>query len=43
MSRRFVIVALVVEAVARYGDAVEVQITRRYQTLRHLDAQFTVT
>lgn len=32
-----------VEAVARYGDAVEVQITRRYQTLRHAETQFTVT
>lgn len=32
-----------VEAVARYGEAVEVQITRRYQTLRHADTQFTVT
>jgi hypothetical protein len=34
---------LKVEAVARYGDAVEVQITRRYQTLRHPETQFTVT
>ncbi len=34
---------LKVEAVARYGDAVEVQITRRYQTLRHSDAWFSVT
>ncbi|MBI3242156.1 MAG: hypothetical protein HYZ49_07675 [Chloroflexi bacterium] len=34
-----------VEAVARYGDAnaVEVQITRRYQTARRPEAQFTVT
>ncbi len=32
-----------VEAVARYGEAVEVQITRRYQTLRNPDTQFTAT
>lgn len=32
-----------VEAVARYGDTVEVQITRRYQTARSSDALFTVT
>ena len=32
-----------VEAVARYGDAVDVQMTRRYKTLRNPEAQFTVT
>lgn len=34
-----------VEALARYweANAVEVQITRRYKTLRHLEALFTVT
>ncbi len=29
--------------VARYGAAVEVQITRRYQTLRHLEVKFAAT
>ncbi len=32
-----------VEAVARYGEAVEVQVTRHYQTTRSTDALFTVT
>lgn len=32
-----------VEAVARYGDTVEVQVTRRYQTARSSNALFTVT
>jgi hypothetical protein len=32
-----------VEAVARMGDLVEVQITRRYQTARSPDAEFTAT
>lgn len=32
-----------VEAVARYGQAVEVQITRRFETARHPEALFTVT
>jgi len=32
-----------VEAVARYGDAIEVQITRRYKTLRHSNAEFAST
>jgi hypothetical protein len=32
-----------VEAVARYGDTLEIQITRRYQTARNADAQFITT
>lgn len=32
-----------VQAVAHYGDAVEVQIARRYRTTRHPDVSFAVT